>query len=580
MKNYFEKVKSELALLLEDLKSKQFTSRVKGFIACLCSAVLLIAIIGSIFYVSKNNTTDGGLSSGKAVANDELENNGSGSEKLDDLDNNKESVEADENLSEGESGELEISKVLIPESADVGESYIDETLFIGDSNTVRMMNYGITSVDNTIAVVGMGIQSVKSLKCVQFSGYDEPVTMVEAVKLMQPRRIIITFGTNNANGMSTVDFATKYKEALEALNEAYPYADILINTIPPICENNSYPKLSQKSIDEFNDALYKLAEAMGCKLLDTASVMKNERTGYAKDNYTVNDGIHLSDAGFAAMFTYIRTHALTTGDSRPSKLAEIPKQIKETYVIDSSGKMNNDPDAYKKMSEVSKEQKEALKKAQEEALKAAEETQKKIIEQEQNNKAECKHLASDVSIVREATEDSYGIRRYTCKNCGYVYDEQIPKKQPQKSEDNQSSQQKQEHQHSYQKVGGEAAGPGKAGWEKFKCSCGQEYTNTLPALPVSTTQAPSEETPSTPTTPTNPEQPAQPEQPSGDSGSSEPSGGESQDNQGGGDGGGGDDTNQESGDTPSGDEGGGDSNSGDSGASENSDDGAESQSEE
>ena len=576
MKNFFEKVRSELSLLIGDLKRKQFTSRVKYFVACLCSAVLLIAIIGSIFYVSKNSKVSNNSISGDTVTNDELDNKVADSSELGSFENNEENVKIDENLSEGQQEELEISNVLIPESADVGESYIDETLFIGDSNTVRMMNYGITSVDNTIAVVGMGIQSVKSLKCVQFSGYNEPVTMVEAVKLMQPRRIIITFGTNNANGMSTVDFATKYKEALESLTEAYPYADILINTIPPICEKNSYPKLSQKSIDEFNDALYKLAEAMGCKLLDTASVMKNEKTGYAKDNYTVNDGIHLSDAGFAAMFTYIRTHALTTGDSRPTKLAEIPKQIKETYVIDASGKMNNDPDAYKKMSEVTKEQKEALKKAQEEALKEALEAQKKATEQ-QNNKADCKHLTSDVSIVREATEDSYGIRRYTCRNCGYVYDEQIPKKQPQNAEDNQSSQPKQEHQHNYQKVGGEAAGPGKAGWEKFKCSCGQEYTNTIPALPVSTTQAPSEETPSTPTTPTNPEQPAQPEQPSGDSGSSEPSGGESQDNQGGGS----DDTKHESNEAPSGDEGGGDSNSGgDLGTSENSGDGAESQSEE
>ena len=577
MKNFFEKVKSELSLLIGDLKRKQFTSRVKYFVACFCSAVLLIAIIGSILYVSKNSKVSNNSISGDTVTSDELDNKVADSSELGSFENNEENVKIDENLSEGQQEELEISNVLIPESADVGESYIDETLFIGDSNTVRMMNYGITSVDNTIAVVGMGIQSVKSLKCVQFSGYNEPVTMVEAVKLMQPRRIIITFGTNNANGMSTVDFATKYKEALESLTEAYPYADILINTIPPICEKNSYPKLSQKSIDEFNDALYKLAEAMGCKLLDTASVMKNEKTGYAKDNYTVNDGIHLSDAGFAAMFTYIRTHALTTGDSRPTKLAEIPKQIKETYVIDASGKMNNDPDAYKKMSEVTKEQKEALKKAQEEALKEALEAQKKATEQ-QNNKADCKHLTSDVSIVREATEDSYGIRRYTCRNCGYVYDEQITKKQPQNAEDNQSSQQKQEHQHNYQKVGGEAAGPGKAGWEKFKCSCGQEYTNTIPALPAPVNPAPSDDTPSSPTTPSNPEQPSRPEQPDQPTGDSDSEGSQEGGNtgdQGGGEDEGSSESNNGEGETSSSDE-----NTGNSGSSESSNDESASQTEE
>lgn len=435
---FLEKIKLVFSELVDDLKNKRITKKVKFLCVAICLLVVVIALVCFICVKKANiNTASNTSPLNDASTEADILN----SESIDNSDSNPDDSEkVDDKASNEEKAKEEELTVLLAESPDAGELYIDETLFVGDSNTVRMMNYGITSVDNTIAVVGMGIQSVKSLKCIQFDGYSEPVTMVEAVKLMQPRRIIITFGTNNANGMSTVDFVTKYKEALDAIHEAYPYADVLINTIPPICQKNSYPKLSQKSIDDFNKALYDLAEAMDLKLLDTASVMKDEKTGYAREGFTVGDGIHLSDTGFAAMFTYIRTHSLKAGDSRPKKLAEIPKQIKETYVIDSNGKMNNDPDAYSKMSEVTKAEKEALKKAQEEALKKAQEEILNALTAEQNTKQEdietvlidkntCKHENYNTIIVREATENEKGLKRYVCLRCGYVYEETIPEKE-------------------------------------------------------------------------------------------------------------------------------------------------------
>lgn len=92
------------------------------------------------------------------------------------------------------------SGTVLPETADAGQDYIDETLFIGDSNTARMMSYGFTTLDNDIGIISMGIQMVPTKACVYFKGYAEPVTIPQAVKIMQPRRIIITFGTNNTIG--------------------------------------------------------------------------------------------------------------------------------------------------------------------------------------------------------------------------------------------------------------------------------------------------------------------------------------------------------------------------------------------
>ena len=426
-KNYLEKVKKaiidskiieECRYLIDDLKNKHFTDRVKVFVACISCVVIVGTLIGLMINSAGTNNNMSYEEDGRAneaVSDNESDESATDTGEQSEKDN---SEEAPDSSSETESVENEDA---LAETEDAGEEYIKETLFIGDSNTVRMMNYGLTSLDNTIAVVGMGIQSVKSLKCVQFSGYSEPVTMVEAVKLMQPGRIIITFGTNNANGMETDDFIKKYKEALEAISEASPGVDILINSVPPICEKNSYPKLSQNSIDKFNNALIVMAKELGYKFIDSASVMKDEKTGYAKQGFTVNDGIHISEDGFAAMFTYIRTHSHVVKDTSPKPVTALPKQVKATYVIDSSGKLNNDPDAYKEMSEVSKAQQEALKKALEESAKKAQEEQsaKEILSTSSSS-----HTHSySWTTVREATESREGLKRKIC-SCGDVIDEE------------------------------------------------------------------------------------------------------------------------------------------------------------
>lgn len=55
-----------------------------------------------------------------------------------------------------------------PETADAGRSYVDETLFIGDSNTARYLLYAnetgtaFTSLNNNIGVVSMGVGSITS----------------------------------------------------------------------------------------------------------------------------------------------------------------------------------------------------------------------------------------------------------------------------------------------------------------------------------------------------------------------------------------------------------------------------------
>ena len=239
--------------------------------------------------------------------------------------------EADQEY-DAEQGKLDkdqYGSTVLAETEDAGQEYLDETLFIGDSNTVRMMAYGHTTLSNTIGVISMGIQHVPTKKCVYFTDRSGAVSIPEAVAIMQPKRIVITFGTNNTIGWSSDVFASEYKEALEAITDAWPYADIIINAVPPVDKLRQNTGITMQTIDSFNQALAEMAEELGYKFLDSSEALKDEDTGFAKTDYTISDGVHLSKKGMQTLFDYVRTHSYETEDRRPKPLKTVPGR-KET----------------------------------------------------------------------------------------------------------------------------------------------------------------------------------------------------------------------------------------------------------
>ena len=219
------------------------------------------------------------------------------------------------------------TSTILEQSADAGESYIDETLFLGDSNTARMYRmFDYCSYDNAIGSVGMSAKSLATFACVQLSTGSGYLTMPQAVAKLQPRRVILTFGTNDLNpSYKTADFIKNYQTGIEAVVTAYPSADIIVNAIPPIGQQHSNQSLTQTQVDEFNKALVEMCKEKGWKFLNSAEALKDSTTGYAKAGYVeTSDGIHLTRTAMDALFSYIRTHSYITEDDRPA-LTTIPK---------------------------------------------------------------------------------------------------------------------------------------------------------------------------------------------------------------------------------------------------------------
>ena len=294
-----------------DMRSKMY------LVLALCSVMLLVSVGISLVLI-------GGIDLGGADA-----------QSVSAVDSASMVVESGYNKEENTIDTQAYTSTILEQAADAGDSYVDETLFLGDSNTARMYRmFDYCSYDNAIGSVGMTAKSLATFACVQVSTSSGYITMPQAVAKLQPRRVILTFGTNDLNpGYKAADFVKNYQTGIEAIVTAYPSVDIIVNAIPPIGQQHSNQSLTQTQVDEYNKALVEMCQKKGWKFLNSAEVLKDSVTGYAKSGYVeTSDGIHLTRTAMDALFNYIRTHSYITEDDRPA-LTTIPKHTGEKDAV-------------------------------------------------------------------------------------------------------------------------------------------------------------------------------------------------------------------------------------------------------
>lgn len=236
------------------------------------------------------------------------------------------------------------SAAVLTETEDAGDSYVSDTLFIGDSNTVRMNKNGLISLQNFCAEEGLGIEDAAKKEIVAFKNDSKMYSIPDAVAMMKPRRVLITLGTNDASStMGTENFISAYKTLISAIQSSYSYTDIIVNAVPPVpAAHSKYPDVSQTTIDDYNMALAELCEEMNCKFLNSAEALKDE-TGYGVSTYYGENDVHMTLSGLKAMLEYYRTHAYESEDRRPAEdqKATVPQRV-QTSAASGSGSASSE----------------------------------------------------------------------------------------------------------------------------------------------------------------------------------------------------------------------------------------------
>ncbi len=203
--------------------------------------------------------------------------------------------------------------VLLGETEDMGQSYIDSMIFVGDSNTAHMRSFGVLSdgkktkqvwaPKSQTITLNSQITSVK----IVYPETEVEMTIAEAVALKKPEYLVISLGTNGLTYLDEDQFKYCYKKLLDAIKDASPETKIMVQSIYPV--TSWYENIPNSKIDEANGWLLALAKDEGVKYLDTASVLKDS-TGAMKEEFNADhqDGYHINAEAYRKILKYIRTH--------------------------------------------------------------------------------------------------------------------------------------------------------------------------------------------------------------------------------------------------------------------------------
>ena len=197
----------------------------------------------------------------------------------------------------------------------VEDDYFSDAVFIGDSRTVGMYEYGgLEDISTFYASTGLTVYKLFSAEIVSLPGQKKKITVEEALQQNSFAKIYLMIGINEM-GTGTVDtFTEKYKEVLQHLQELQPDAIIYIQGIMKVTteRSNQGDYINNEGIDARNLELEKLADNQKIFYLDVNPLVCDETGGMVPD-YTF-DGVHLKAKYIEIWKNFLKEHAVLSED--------------------------------------------------------------------------------------------------------------------------------------------------------------------------------------------------------------------------------------------------------------------------
>lgn len=219
-----------------------------------------------------------------------------------------------------------LGAILGDNSAD--DSYLTQSLFVGDRSALALQKDGRITLDQYAGKDDLKISDFLQESCVAFADDSNTYTIPQAIAKMKARRVYVMIGSNDVDGSVTVDeFISDYKQALQNIKNSYSYCDIIACAIPPVAKDSDKSAETQTIIDQFNQAIAVACDELGYKYLNSTDILKDS-TGYAEADYVDASTGTFNAAGANAFLEYVKSHAYQTEDTRPDT-DDIPKRAAE-----------------------------------------------------------------------------------------------------------------------------------------------------------------------------------------------------------------------------------------------------------
>lgn len=195
-------------------------------------------------------------------------------------------------------------------TANSGTVAFPDTLFIGDSRTVGLMEYGkLTEADFFCSV---GMSSYKIWKdTVKVKGVGN-VTLSQMLKKKSYKYVYIMLGINEL-GYGLDSTVGKYRELIDGVKKALPNAKIIVNSTLHVTKACNDIKTGNKAIftnsriDQFNSMISALADNETVFYLDLNPAF-DDGNGHMNADYAAGDGIHIRGKDYLRWRDYLDTH--------------------------------------------------------------------------------------------------------------------------------------------------------------------------------------------------------------------------------------------------------------------------------
>ncbi len=193
----------------------------------------------------------------------------------------------------------------------VEDDYFADAVFIGDSRTVGLFEYGgLEEITAFYASKGLTVYKMFDSPIVSVPEQRDKITIEEALQTNSFAKIYLMIGINEM-GTGTVDsFMEKYQEAVAHLQELQPDAIIYLQAIIRVTAERSAKGdyIHNEGIQERNERIAQLADNKKIFFLDVNPLICDENGGMIPE-YTF-DGVHLKAKYIEIWKDYLKSHAI------------------------------------------------------------------------------------------------------------------------------------------------------------------------------------------------------------------------------------------------------------------------------
>ena len=203
----------------------------------------------------------------------------------------------------------------LPGTQDAGLEYFFNLTFICDGTVLGINDYstgfGGTATAQLWSDDGSGFPASAASDVKIFYPADgSMLTVAEAAKLSQPKRVVIFIGGDGLSAATEESFVSGYTALIRGIQSSSPATSTVIccslSSVTPAYAG--IESLSPSLIAQANEWIRQVCIDTGVYFADLASVL-NDGDGYLTAEYALMDGKTLNTTGVSKLIEYFRMHA-------------------------------------------------------------------------------------------------------------------------------------------------------------------------------------------------------------------------------------------------------------------------------